>query len=324
MPAFLGIDIAKQSFQCSLVVAGKHSRHNFPNHLAGFTALSTWLAQQTSEPIRACMEATNTYWEALATFLHQQGIPVSVVNPKRIRDYARSKLLRNKTDRLDGDVIAEFCAAQDPAPWMPLPEEVHQLRDLVRHLDDLKQMRNQESNRLSEGQPSNLVRHLLEEHLVFIDQQIRELEHTIHDHLNQHPGLKAKRDLLVSIQGIAELTAARLIGENIQAFQTTRELVAFYGLNPQKVVSGTSVHHKEKLSKIGRSSLRQALYFPALSAMRFNPVVKAFCEQLRERGKYSMVVIGAAMRKLLCLALGVLKSGIPFDPHYVRKVQIRA
>ncbi len=100
--------------------------------------------------------------------------------------------------------------------------------------------------------------------------------------------------------------------------------MAFYGLNPQKCDSGSSVHHPEKLSKIGRSSLRQALYFPALSAMRYNPVVKAFCEQLRARGKLSMVVIGAAMRKLLCLALGVLKSGIPFDPNYVRKVQVGA
>ncbi len=212
MPAFLGIDIAKHSFQCTLLVDGQRFRHSFANQPSGFTALTTWLTAHTSEPVQACLEATNTYWEALATFLHQQAIPVAVVNPKRIHDYARSKLLRNKTDRLDGDVIAEFCASQHPAPWTPLPEEVRQLRDLVRHLDDLKTMRNQEANRLSEGQPSAPVRDMLQAHLAFIDQQIAALERAIHAHIDQHPDLKAKRDLLVSIQGIAELTAAHLIG----------------------------------------------------------------------------------------------------------------
>lgn len=324
MTAYLGIDIAKQTFQCTLLVADRRQRHTFPNTPGGFAQLWTWLAKHPADPIQACMEATNTYWEALATFLHDQGCPVSVVNPKRIRDFAKSMLQRNKTDKLDGDVIAAFCAALHPAPWSPLPEELRQLRDLVRHLDDLHTLRNQEANRLSEGQPSEVVRQMLVAHLAFLDQQIAELERRIQEHIDQHPDLKAKRELLTSIKSIGPLTAARLLAENIQAFTHTRELVAFYGLNPQKGESGSSVHRKEKLSKIGRSSLRQALYFPAMNAMRFNPIVKTFCDQLRTRGKLKMVVLGAAMRKLLCLALGVLKSGKPFDPHYVRKAPVRA
>lgn len=324
MVAYLGIDVAKQSFQCTLLRSGKRFHHSFQNKPEGFAALAKWLEQHPGDPVHACMEATNTYWEELAEFLHDHGQRVSVVNPRRIRDYARSKLLRNKTDKLDGDVIAEFCAAQQPATWSPLPEDVRELRDLVRHLEDLQTMRNQESNRLTDGHPSAAVRQLLEAHLAFIDQQIAAVEARMEAHIDQHPDLKAKRDLLVSIQGIGALTAARLIAENIQAFRTTRELVAFYGLNPQKGDSGTSLHRKEKLSKIGRGSLRRALYFPAISAMRHNPIVKAFCENLKARGKINMVVIGAAMRKLLCLALGVLKSGVPFDPHYVSKAQVGA
>lgn len=319
MPAYLGIDIAKRSFQCSLLLAGKRLRRTFANSPEGFSQLLVWLEGYPAGAVHACMEATNTYWEELAGYLHAQGYRVSVVNPQRIRDYARSKLLRNKTDQLDGDVIAEFCAAQHPAGWSPLPEEVRQLRDLVRHLEDLQEMRNQESNRLSEGRPTEVVRQLLTAHLAFLEGQIGEVEERIQAHIDGHPDLKHKQELLISIQGIGALTAARLLAENIQAFQTTRELVAFFGLNPQKSESGTSVHRKQKLSKIGRSSLRKALYFPAISAMRYNPIIKTFCDNLRERGKINMVLIGAAMRKLLCLALGVLKSGIPFDPHYARK-----
>jgi len=324
MPVYLGIDIAKQTFQCTLLRAETRQRHTFPNTPVGFAQLWIWVAKHTAEPIQACMEATNTYWEALATFLHDQGCSVSVVNPKRIRDFAKSMLQRNKTDQLDGDVIATFCAALHPAPWSPLPQEVRQLRDLVRHLEDLHTLRNQESNRLSEGQPTEVVRQMLVAHLAFLDQQMTDLERRIQEHIDQHPDLKAKHALLISIKSIGALTAARLLAENIQAFTHTRELVAFYGLNPQKGESGSSVHRKEKLSKIGRSSLRQALYFPAMNAMRFNPLVKAFCDQLRSRGKLKMVVLGAAMRKLLCLALGVLKSGKPFDPHYVGQVPVRA
>lgn len=319
MPAYLGIDIAKRSFQCSLLLAGKRFRHTFGNTPAGFAQLTAWLEGHAAREVHACLEATNTYWEELAGYLHAQGQQVSVVNPQRIRSYARSKLLRNKTDKLDGDVIAEFCAAQHPEAWSPLPEEIRQLRDWVRHLEDLQEMHNQESNRLTEGRPTEMVREQLTAHLAFLEGQIAAVEARIQAHIDQHPDLKHKQELLISIQGIGALTAARLLAENIQAFQSTRELVAFFGLNPQKSESGTSVHHKQKLSKIGRGSLRKTLYFPAISAMRYNPIIKTFCDNLRERGKINMVMIGAAMRKLLCLALGVLKSGIPFDPNYARK-----
>src|SRR5512138_3341310 len=169
MPAYLGIDIAKASFQCTLLLAGQRQRHTFPNQPEGFAALAAWLAQHPGEPVHACLEATSTYWEALAEFLHGRGHPVSVVNPKRIHDYARSKLVRNKTDRLDGDVIAEFGASQTPPRWAPLPGEVRVLRDLVRHLADLQAMRTQEGNRLSEGHPAEPVRQLLQAHVAFID-----------------------------------------------------------------------------------------------------------------------------------------------------------
>jgi transposase len=270
------------------------------------------------------MEATGRYWEALAVFLFQAGHLVSVVNPVRIHGYAKSKLARNKTDSLDAALIADFCATQSPDLWTPPPPEVHELQAMVRHLEALHQMRTQENNRLASGVPSDQVLQMLREHVAFIDEQIDALKQRIQDHINQHPGLKQQQDLLTTIPGIGDLTAAKLLGENIQSFSSTRSLAAYAGLSPQKGESGTSVHRRSKLCKVGSGSLRKALYFPAISAMRFNPLIKAFCDRLAQRDKHTMVIIGAAMRKLLCLALGVLKSGIPFDPYHVENVQLTA
>lgn len=269
----LGIDIAKQSYQVTLRVGNKIQRHTFSNHVDQFQELSVWLAQYGVKRCHACMEATNRYWEDLASYLYAQGHSVSVVNPARIRNYARSKLLRNKTDKLDADLIADFCATQQPDLWQPLPAEVLELQALMRHWEDLKSLRSEIHTRLNNGSPSTSVHNMLSEHLAFLDQQIAELKKQIEGHIDQHPGLKQQRDLLVSIPGIGNLTAAKLLSENIQAFSSTRALVAYAGLSPQQHLSGTSVHSPARMSKIGNSHLRKALYFPAVNARRFNPVI---------------------------------------------------
>jgi transposase len=320
-PAYLGIDIAKQSFVCSLLQEGKPAHRTFGNHAEGLQALDQWLAKHKVSQLHACLEATNRYWEALAWHLQAQGYRVSVVNPARIHDYARSKLSRNKTDPLDADLIADFCATQQPPAWTPPSPEVRELQALVRHREALQAMRIQESNRLEAGAPSALVRQSLEAHLTYLDQQIADVEQSIQSHIDHHPALKRDRDLLTSIPGISDTTAAKLLSENIQSFTTTRELVAYAGLNPQWRNSGSSVRGRPQLSKIGRAGLRRALYLPALSAMRHNPLIIRFCARLEQKGKAKMVRVGAAMRKLLCLALGVLKSQVPFDPAFSPTMQ---
>ena len=312
----LGIDIAKQSYQVSLSVGAKIQRHEFANQADQFEELSAWLVQHNVKCCHACMEATNRYWEELANYLHAQGHLVSVVNPSRIHNYARSKLLRNKTAKLDADLIADFCSTQKPEAWQPLSAEVRELQALMRHWEDLKSLRSEVSTRLSNGSPSASVHTMLAEHLDFLDQQIAELKKQIESHIDQQPGLKQQRDLLVSIPGIGNLTAAKLLSENIQAFSSALALAGYAGLSPQQRESGTSIHHRPRLSKIGNSHLRKVLYFPAINAKRFNPTIQAFSDRLSQRDKHNMTIIGAVMRKLLCLSLGVLKSGVPFDPNY--------
>ena len=317
--SILGVDIAKDSFQVCLLHVDKKYNRTCRNETKGFATLDKWLAKHEVGQLHVCMEATGRYWEQLALHLHQTGYTVSVVNPVCIHSYAKSKLTRNKTDKLDAKVIAEYCETQQPAAWTPPEPEVRELQALVRHVDALQNMRTQEINRLAARVPSSTVRDNLQEHITFLDEQIAVLAQQVQAHIDHYPGLKKQRDLLDSIPGIGVVTAAKLLGENIQTFSSTRALAAYAGLNPQLGDSGSSVRRKPRLSKIGNSGLRKALYFPAISAKNHNPVIKAFCERLKERGKQTMVIIGAAMRKLLCLALGVLKSGQPFDPNHVQR-----
>lgn len=322
--AVLGIDVAKKSCEASLRMQGKRYHRSFGNQPEGFAELSNWLGKHKATQVQACMEATGRYWEDLAEYLFNQGHIVSVVNPARIHDYARSKLARNKTDKLDADLIADFCATQEPEPWAPPPPAVRELQALVRHLEALQEMYTQESNRLQSGVPSETVKQSLQSHLTFLEQQIAAIEQQITQHIDQNPDLKRQKELLISIPGIGPKTAAKLLSENIQTFTSTRAAVAYAGLNPQLKESGTSVHRRPHLSKIGNARLRKALYLPAVVAMKYNPIVRSHCNRLASRGKVKMVQVGAAMRKLLCLAVGVLKSGRPFDPAFAHSIQASA
>lgn len=317
--AALGIDISKATLDVELVRPEQgRQRARYANSQAGFKQLEKWLRTQTAGRVHACLEATGLYGDEVALFLHEAGHTVSVVNPARIKAYAASQLQRNKTDRLDAALIADFCVTQHPPAWQPPDPSVRELRALTRHLLDLKDMRQQERNRLHAGVTSHTVRHTLAAHIAFIEHQIDELEQHIRDHMDQHPELKRQRDLLASIPGIGYLTAALMLAElaDLNRFDHAGQVVAFAGLNPRQRRSGSSVRGQSRLSKTGNALLRRILYFPALSARRYNPRIAPWCDQLPARGKTKMQIVGAAMRKLLVIAYGVLKSGVPFDQHY--------
>jgi transposase len=314
----LGIDISKLKFDACLVREGGKLRHKvFPNTPDGFSQLSAWLTKHKVERAHACLEATGAYSEALATYLHDVGHVVSVVNPAQIKAYAQSRLSRAKTDKADATLIAQFCAERHPPEWQPLPAEIRELQALVRRLDSLAEMRQMEANRLDVTSDAGAVKESLIGHLAFLDEEITKTEGLIRSHIGGHPGLRGQRDLLLSIPGIGETTAAKLLGEilDVKLYEGARQLAAFAGLAPRLHESGSSVRRRAHLSKAGAPRLRKALYFPAIVAMRYNPRVRAMSERLKERGKCPMQIIGAAMRKLVHIAYGVLKSGRLFDPE---------
>lgn len=319
MPYVFGRDIAKASFHAALLNQDTHkmSYAVFDNNASGFERLNHWLLKQgVSLPISVCMEATGRYYDAVATYLHQRGHRVSVVNPSRIAHYAKSKLLRNKTDKLDAACIAEFAATQQPDVWTPPSLLQKQLQALTHQLDALKKMRTQESNRLNANPPCEQVKHLLKSHLDFLDDQIAQLNKQL-DELTNHQEFARPKALLLSIIGIGELTAYRLLAENITRFNSHRKLAAYAGLSPRHHESGQSVNKPQSLCKLGNSHLRNALYFPAITAMRANPALAEFARRLKAKGKPNKLIIAAVMRKLLCLAFAILKADKPFQPDYV-------
>jgi transposase len=313
--AVLGIDIAKATFQVTLGLPDGTRRHkSCPNTLAGFQRFADWLQRQHVTRVHAGLEATGTYGDALATWLHDGGHVVSVLNPAIIHAYARTQLTRSKTDRIDADLIAEYVATQRPPAWTPPAPEIRQLQALVRRLDALHGMRTQEANRLAAGIVVADVRLSIEAVLAHLDEQITQVQRLIRDHLDQHPGLRAQCDLLITIPGIGEATAAVLIAELFtKPYTSARQAAAFAGLVPRLVESGTH-RGRSRLSKIGPGRLRKALYFPAVTALRCNPTIRAVRLRLQAAGKPTMVIIGAAMRKLIHLAYGVLKSGKAYEP----------
>jgi transposase len=313
----LGIDISKKDFHVVLLTGETRTKpRKFTNDPKGFESLQQWLKQKEIEQMHACMEATSIYGDALAEFLAALGFGVSIVNPARIKGFAKSELLRTKTDSVDAALIARFCAAIKPALWQPTAPEIKELQALVRRLDSLQEIVTAEQNRLETATAT--VAELTQSHLDYLKQQQELIKQLISDHFDQHPHLKQQHDLLISIPGIGSQTAAVLLAEigRIEDYQNARQLAAHAGLTPCERSSGTSVQGKTRLSCTGNSRLRKALYMPAVVSMRHNPLLKAFSDRLLDRGKAKMQAIGAIMRKLVHLAFGILKSQQPFDPNY--------
>jgi len=315
----LGIDLAKLSFDATLLTsAGAQHYQAFPNTPEGFSQMEAWLAQQNVTELHACMEATNIYWEALATHLHAQGYTVSVVNPARIKGYAQATMQRNKTDKLDSAIIASFCATHHPTAWQPLSDAHKRLRALVRHRDDLLQTQLQQQNRLRDT-TDTLVRASLELVLSAIATQLEAVDRAIKEHMAAQAELAANLALLTTIVGVGVVTAAKVLAEfaELGEYQTAKAAAADAGLTPSHFESGTSVRRRAHLSKLGKAGIRAALYWPAITAMTRCPAFKAYAERLAARGKPKKVIIGAVMRKLVHIIYGVLKHRTPYDPAKV-------
>lgn len=312
---WLGIDIAKRKFDLAVLNNGKIRSKVFENTLEGYEALLDWLATQgyAREELHACMEATSVYYEKLATFLHDAGIRVSVVNPLQIKAFGESLLTRQKTDRADAVLIARFAEQQSPMLWQPASREIRELQRLLARLEAVQQMSVQEQNRKheAEGEALESVLRILTQ-LKVEEEKLRQM---IRDHIDQNPNLREQHALLTSIPGVGDQVSSHFMAWlRPERFDDARQAVAFVGLSPRHRESGDSVRGKSRLSKVGHARLRKILYFPAMSAIRCNTAAKALAERLTASGKSGKVVIGAVMRKMIHWMFGVLKSGHAFDP----------
>lgn len=314
----VGMDVAKSTLDlaCQITDDKYQTRSKLPNNPNGFDQLLSWLETHAQSDAWVVMEATNVYHEAVATFLYQHGYRVCVANPAQIAGYAKSELSRTKTDKTDAKLIVRFGLGHlaKLRAWHPPTPTQRTLMALTRRLNDLKALRQTEINHLGTADPA--VQDSLHAVLNMLDEQIKAVEEALKQYIDDDPDLRRQRDLLVSIKGISDTTASHLLAElgDIHRFGDVRALVAFVGLNPALRDSGVWKGHV-RISKIGSTALRAALYMPAIVAMRHNPPIRALAQRLKARGKPGKLTVVAAMRKLLHIVYGVLKSERAFDPN---------
>ena len=310
----LGVDISKKTFDVALLRMGKFKHKKFRNTETGFKDVSVWLDRLKVAELHVCMEATGTYGEALAQYLHDASFQVSVVNPARIKGFSQGELMRTKTDKSDASLIARFCLAMKPSLWTPEAYEIRLLRDFSRRYESLLEMRQQELNRLDVVGAELKVD--IEKHISYLDASIAETKKKIRDHIDDYPDLKHKKELLESIPGVGEVTINVVLSEfsDMSRFGSAKQLASFIGLAPRHRLSGTSVRGRTSMSKIGNAKVRKAFFMPALVAMKYNPTLIEMRKRLLKAGKPKMLIVGAVMRKLIHIIYGVLKNNQPFNP----------
>lgn len=279
----VGLDVSKKTLDLHYSrEAAARFRLRVANSADGFKQLDDWLMTfgAVRQQLHVCLEATATYSDGVARFLHAQGYRVSLINPKRLVAFRQSEGRLRKTDRADAKLLARYCAEKEPLTWMPPSAAQEQIQVLVRRLDDLEKMQRQERNRQENQRLTAQIRQEIDEHVRGLSQRITQLKQEIAALIKADPMMKETFQLLCSITGIGEKTAWLLMSElaDIRRFASARQVAAFVGVTPQQHESGTSVHKRGKMDRMGSSQLRKTLYMCAMSARRHDPAMAAWAE----------------------------------------------
>jgi transposase len=308
---FIGIDVSKDRFDGTARPTGLTFGHD--NNDAGIAALVTQLTPL--RPTLVVVEATGGLQAPLVAALAVAGIPTAVVNPRQVRDFAKATGRLAKTDALDADVLAHFAEAIRPQP-RPLPDATTAaLQALLARRRQLLDMRTAEQNRLKMGAKTlpAAVRRNLEKHVRWLTSQVEELDGDLGDAIEASPLWRAKDDLLQSVPSIGPTVSRTLLATLPELGTLSRQqIAALVGLAP--VADDSGQRRGQRHIRGGRTAVRCALYMAALSAARFNPVLRAFYQRLRAAGKLAKVALTAVARKLLTILNAMVRSGQPWAP----------
>jgi transposase len=306
-PVFVGIDVAKDRLDVHLRPSGEVLAVG--RDATGLTVLVERLTELA--PALVVLEATGGFEVTVAAALGAAQLPLAVVNPRQIRDFARATGRLAKTDRLDAEAIARFAEAIRPEP-RPLPDAAARaLGELVARRRQLVEMIGSESQRRRQLRDPRLVRRV-EVHLAWLQRELSQIETDLDDAVRTSPAWRATEDLLASVPGIGKTSARTLIAELPELGSLDRRKIAsLVGIAPLNRDSGAFRGRRMVLG--GRASVRKALYMPTLTAIRRNPAIRALYARLIARGKPAKVAITAAMRKLLTILNAILKSQTPWQ-----------
>lgn len=324
---YLGMDVAKAKLDCCLLldeISGKRKTKVVSNSKPGIVDLLAWVAKQNVSPevLHVVMEGTGVYHEQAALALADAGVTVSIINPAQVKDFGRGLAVRTKTDGVDSFVLARYGALLKPKAWLPPAPEARLLQALLARraaiAQDLQRERNRQEKADATDTPDRIQQSLTDS-IEFLVKQLERLQQVIDEHIDKHPSLQRDMALLQSIPAVGPQVGGNMLSVmHSHNFNSAEQLAAYLGLVPVERQSGSSVLGRAKLSKAGPARIRAVLYMAAIVATRCNPHVKAVYERLLARGKSKMSALGAAMRKLVHLCFGVLKTQQPYEHDYTK------
>jgi transposase len=301
------------------------STKKFANRIGGWRALDAWLKRlSTSElPLWLVMEATGVYYEGAAYFFTSRQYQVAVVLPNKSRSYMQSLNLKTKTDAMEAKALAQMGLERKMKQWRSFSPTMLTIKRLSREREAIQEHLVSTSNQLHahkhEHQPEKKTLQRAQSLLKFLQKQIKDIDQQIEQTLSQDPELKAKVDRVCTIKGIGMLTAVTIISETnaFELIENKAQLVSYAGYDVVERQSGSSVKGKTRISKKGNAHIRRALHYPALSAARYDPNLKALYQRVVERNpKAKMIALVAVQRKLLVLIYTLFKKNMKYDPNY--------
>lgn len=313
----IGIDISKKTFDVCAIFNGKNKTCSFINNETGCKEFISWIKKFDFIDPHICMESTGCYSEFVAEFLYNFGYKISVTNPLQIKSFRLSKMIRQKTDKSDCEVIAMFCLQNSPASWTPKPRENRELQEINARINALQMESNRLINALEKEILNGIVANSIHEEMKFVKGMIKKLEQEAFNIINSSPKLKRQFSILTDIKGVGPKTAMTILSDipDVSCFKTAKQYAAFAGLTPSHIQSGTSVKRKSHISRMGSKKIRKALYMSALVVKNHNNNFQAFVKRLVDKGKRPKVIIVAIMRKMLHIFFGILKSNVSFKQN---------
>lgn len=311
MNDFVGIDVAKARLDVHRT--GSDQSHTFTHDAQGVEELLQIL--RSAPPRLIVLEATGGLERALVAALIAAGLPVAVVNPRQVRDFAKASGRWAKTDRLDAQVLARFAQAIQPVQRALPDVAAQEFADQLTRRRQLVEMLVMEKTRLKQA-PNKLVRRDIKKHIEYLENCVRASEQGLRHAVESSPVWQAQRDLLSEIKGIGEVTVMTLIAALPELGQLDRkQIAALVGVAPFNRDSGTLRGKRTVWG--GRAVVRHVLYMATLTAVRCNPVIKAFYSRLRGNGKVAKVALVACMRKLLTIINAMVRDGRKWNPPIV-------
>lgn len=308
----VGIDISDEKFDGFVRVGGKLHHAEFKQDEGGRNQLHKWLKRLGCVNPQLYMESTGRYGENLAYWANRLGWQIFEINGRLVRKFAEAKLGYNKTDKLDALAILRFAETSEAGeirPWQPKTDSKNELRDLQMEIAGLDKMIGQERGRLKCGLRSQSVKRFIEQNIQFLKEQKKSLRSQALKVIKQNVKLWKNFQILKSQKGIGDITAIFLLNKiDFERFQKGRQLVSFAGIAPAEFSSGKSVRRKEQISRVGHSSIRDALYFPAVTAMTHDPDIRKYAQHLEAKGKHKKVIICAIMARLLQTSFALIRD----------------